>query len=74
MDEPPQLHDAFIHRDREWLDWVNTSLTDAELDAMRNSVNRGTPFDNSRWQKQIAKRLGLESDVGRELLATDRLG
>ena len=29
---------------KEWLNWVNAPMTDAEVDALRRSVNRGTPF------------------------------
>ena len=32
-----------------------------ELEALRRSVQRGRPFGQPEWQKEIAKRLGLES-------------
>ena len=32
-----------------------------ELEALRHSVQRGRPFGQPEWQKEIAKRMGLES-------------
>ena len=32
-----------------------------ELEALRRSVQRGCPFGQPEWQKEIAQRLGLES-------------
>jgi hypothetical protein len=34
---------------------------DRSLESLRGSVHRGRPFGQPVWQKQIAKRLGLES-------------
>ena len=31
------------------------------MEALRWSVQRGRPFGQPEWQKEIAKRLGLES-------------
>jgi hypothetical protein len=50
-----------VPRGEGWLDWVNQPLTEAELAAMRHSVDRGTPYGTERWQKMTAVRLGLES-------------
>jgi putative transposase len=44
-----------------WLERVNQTEADQELDSLRRSVQRGRPFGRSEWQKEIAKRLGLES-------------
>jgi putative transposase len=40
---------------------VNQSEDERELDSLRRSVQRGRPFGKLEWQKEIAKRLGLES-------------
>ena len=37
--------------------------TEAELTALRRSVARGVPFGAESWQRQTAKRLGLESSL-----------
>jgi len=42
---------------------VNRAQTQAELEALRRSVNRGTPFGSVPWQVRTAKRLGLESTL-----------
>jgi putative transposase len=47
--------------------------SDAELAALRRSVNRGSPFGESGWTKRIVKRLGLEVTIrprGRPKLAS----
>ena len=43
-----------------WLGLVNAPQTDAELEAVRRAVRRGSPFGSEDWQKQMATRLGLE--------------
>ena len=44
-----------------WLERVNQTDNAQELEALRRSVQRGRPFGQPEWQKEIAKRLGLES-------------
>ena len=43
-----------------WTKIVNQPLSAAELEAIRRSVVRGSPFGPEPWQKQIARRLGLQ--------------
>ena len=42
-----------------WLERVNQTDDAQELEALRRSVQRGRPFGQPEWQKEIAKRLGL---------------
>ena len=44
-----------------WLERVNQTDDAQELEALRRSVQRGRPFGQPEWQKEIAQRLGLES-------------
>ena len=44
----------------DWLAIVNRPETEAELAALRQSVNRSAPFGNPDWQKQIARRYNIE--------------
>src|SRR5271166_4265776 len=44
-----------------WLERVNQTDDAQELEALRRSVQRGRPFGQPEWHKEIAKRLGLES-------------
>ena len=46
-----------------WSDLVNEPQTEAELAALRRSVQRGTPFGGPRWTKRAAQQLGLESTL-----------
>jgi putative transposase len=43
----------------DWLQIVNSPQTEAELQAIRQSVCRGCPFGDATWQKNTAVRLGL---------------
>ena len=45
----------------DWLERVNRADDEQELESLRRSVQRGRPFGQPEWQKEIAKRLGLES-------------
>ena len=46
-----------------WLNKVNAPQTEAELSALRRSVNRGRPFGELSWSDEMARRLGLESTL-----------
>ncbi|WP_406694449.1 hypothetical protein V5E97_25580 [Singulisphaera sp. Ch08] len=54
-------------RPRQWTAFVNQPETEAELQALRRSVVRGTPcgtpFGEDRWQQETAKTLGLGSTL-----------
>jgi putative transposase len=45
----------------DWIDRVNQTDDNEELESIRRSVERGRPFGQPEWQKEISKRLGLES-------------
>jgi putative transposase len=47
----------------DWLRYVHRAGTEAELEALRRSVSRGTPFGEERWQKSTAEQLGLQSTL-----------
>lgn len=52
-----------VPRGRDWLRHVAEPQTEAELLALRRSVNRGTPFGSESWQKRTIAKLGLESTL-----------
>jgi putative transposase len=45
---------------KNWPNLVNRPQTEPELEALRRSVNRGSPFGTPAWQERTANRLGLE--------------
>ena len=49
----------------DWLDLVNESQTEAELEAMRRSVARGRPYGSDGWVQDVVQRLGLQSTIRR---------
>ncbi len=46
-----------------WRAVVGRAEAAAQLEAVRHSVNRGTPFGDDRWVPRTARRLGLESTL-----------
>ena len=55
------LHAGPLPLPADWLEFVNEPETEAELEALRRSVNRGQPFGTEVWQMRMAKELNLES-------------
>ena len=60
---PPWLSPLPIDLPRHWAQRVNQAETDAELAALRRSVQRGTPFGSDRWTLRTVAKLGLESTI-----------
>ena len=52
-----------VPRRRDWPRHVAEPQTEAELLALRRSVNRGTPYGSETWQRRTITRLGLESTL-----------
>ena len=50
-----------VERPLQWLQWVNETEREAELEDLRCSAHRGRPFGSEDWVARTAKRLGLES-------------
>jgi putative transposase len=46
-----------------WVKHVNAEQTEAELAAVRRSVQRGNPFGAPSWSDDMVRRLGLESTL-----------
>ena len=61
MRKPWLLAAWLIDMPANWLERVNQTDDAQELEALRRSVQRVRPFGQPEWQKEIAKRLGLES-------------
>jgi putative transposase len=55
------LSDWPLPRPRGWLQYVNQPQNEAELAAIRLSLQRGQPYGDERWARATAARLGLES-------------
>jgi putative transposase len=46
-----------------WLQHVNRPQSDAEVQAIRRSVQRGQPYGEDPWVRKTARRLGLQSTL-----------
>jgi putative transposase len=62
-ERPAWLADGPVPKPVNWLERVNAALTPAELESLRRSVNRGTPFGGEAWVRSTAKMAGLESTL-----------
>jgi putative transposase len=59
--DPVPLADWPVDRPHDWATYVDEPQTDAELAALRRSVDKGRPFGGSDWTRDTATRLGLPS-------------
>jgi putative transposase len=57
------LHASPVKLPRNWRELVNRPQTEAEIAAVRRSIERGTPLGGERWQQRTAERLGLEQTL-----------
>lgn len=59
-EERALLAESPVPLGRRWVEYVNEPQSEAELEAIRRSVQRGQPFGGDEWQQKVARRLGLE--------------
>ncbi|KPK80582.1 MAG: hypothetical protein AMJ81_11820 [Phycisphaerae bacterium SM23_33] len=50
-------------RPKNWAALVNRPLSEAEVAALRRSVNRGTPLGQALWVRRVAAKLGLQHSL-----------
>jgi putative transposase len=62
-DRESLLSDRPFDGPADWVEWVNAAQTEAEIEALRRCVNRGTPYGTETWKTQIAAALGLKSTL-----------
>jgi len=47
----------------DWVQWVNESEPDDVVEGIRRSIHRNRPYGGEKWQRLMARRLGLESSL-----------
>ena len=52
-----------MERPKDWIEFVNDSERESELEDLRSSAQRGRPFGREDWMIKVAKQLGLESTM-----------
>jgi putative transposase len=52
-----------VSRRSDWPDYVNAPQTQAELNAVHRSIQRGSPFGDADWSERTVRDLGLESTL-----------
>jgi putative transposase len=45
------------------ISWETEPQTEAELAAVRRSVNRGRPFGSDEWVEMVVRQLGLQATM-----------
>jgi putative transposase len=53
---------------RNYLEWINTSDKENDLETLRRSVNKGVPYGKEAWVDGVIEKYGLETtqrSVGR---------
>ena len=55
------LADWPLPRPTDWTEYVNLPQTEAEVEAIRRCLRRGSPYGGPVWTEQTAEQLGLES-------------
>ena len=71
-DREPLLSAWPLDTPADWVDWVNAAQTEAELEALRKCVNRGTPYGSEGWNALEAAdrecaRVGIYSSSTRQI-------
>jgi putative transposase len=59
----PILSEWPLPRPANWLEIVNRPQTAAELEALRQCVQRGSPFGSADWTARTAKQLRIEPSL-----------
>jgi putative transposase len=62
-DVPEWLDPGPAPRGVGWIEAVNQPMTEAEVERVRHSVQRGTPFGSEAWASSTAAALGLEASL-----------
>ncbi len=59
----PLLAEWPLPEPSDWIEQVNSPQTEAELEAIRRCLHRGSPYGNTTWAEQAAEQLGLQSTL-----------
>ncbi len=51
-----------VERPRDWVEMVN-EIPEREVEGVRRSVLKGSPYGGEMWQKRMAGKLGLENTL-----------
>lgn len=52
-----------VPRPQDWIDQVNRAETPAEMESVRQCIERGTPYGQEPWRDRVARLLALESTL-----------
>ena len=58
-----KLSDGPVELPAHWTAMVHETIESAQVDFLNNSIKRGAPFGDAKWQTATAKKMGLESTM-----------
>ena len=61
--QPPRIHEWPVARPTDWLAYVNQTPEATELEAVRRSARRGSPYGDEVWVQTMAEQLGLRTTL-----------
>jgi len=64
-DGEPRSAEWPLARPGDWAAHVNEPARPSDLESLRRSAQRGTPYGQPTWVEEVAKRLGLQSTLRR---------
>jgi putative transposase len=62
-DQPPRVYEWPVARLADWLAYVNQTPAITELEAVRRSAKRGSPYGDEVWVQAVAEELGLQTTL-----------
>jgi putative transposase len=63
IESGPRITDEEILHSGNWPEFVNAPMTEAECEAIRQSIRRDRPYGSEFWTRSTAARLGLLSSL-----------
>jgi putative transposase len=61
--EPGFIKELPLPLPQGWAEYVDIPMTESELERMRKSVNRQSPFGSPGWQGEVTEMLGLSATI-----------
>jgi len=61
----PLLGEWPLREPSDWTEYVNLPQTEAEIEAIRRCLRRGSPYGNPLWIEETAGQLGLQATLRR---------
>lgn len=61
--DEPRIDEWPVPRPVDWTSYVNEAPEPSDLESLRRSAQRDTPYGHQTWVEDVARRLGLQSTL-----------